>query len=436
MRSGSFLRDSVAILTTRVFMLAVALLTSVVLARLLGPEGKGTFSTLLVYSGLIVSVAELGIRQSTIYQIGSGVHDEVTVVETVFFMLIASSALGMLILWLIYALPSSHRIGLVTAMLVSCLIPVQLASKYMTGILFGRQEIARFNRVLWMPSVANLLLIAIFVWFVDGGVAGALLAMLIANALVSIYSIFLTARGGNIRVRIHAQVALEMVKLGAVYAAAHFVLLLNYRVGIVVLERMVPIGDVGRYALAVSIAELIWQVPAVVGAVVFTRSSAAKDRGVFTTKVLSLFRVSLLFGAMAGLALAMIGPKLISIVFGRDFAESGTILRILIPGVVVMIAQKVLNMDLAGQGKPQAGLVLFFISAMINVLLCLLLVPHYGVYGAGIASTVSYIFAAGAFLILYCRMVGVAVKEVLSYRRTDFAFLQPLIKRGLGKLMP
>lgn len=436
MRSRSFLRDSVSILTTRVFMLAVALLTSVLLARLLGPEGKGTFSTLLVYSGLIVAVAELGIRQATIYQIGSGVHDEAAVVETVYFMLMASSALGILILWLIYALPSSNRIGLPIALLVSCLIPVQLTSRYMTGIFLGRQEIARFNRTSWMPPVANVLLLAMFVWLLDGGVAGALLALLIANALVGVYSVILSARGGNIRVRLHTQVAIEMVKLGAVYAAASFVLLLNYRVGIVVLERMVPIGDVGRYALAVSIAELIWQVPAVVGAVVFTRSSAAKERSVFTAKVLSLFRVSLLVGAMAGIALAMVGPKLISIVFGRDFEESGTILRLLIPGVVVMIAQKVLNMDLAGQGKPHAGLVLFFLSAMINALLCLLLVPHYGVYGAGISSTMSYLFAAGAFLILYCRTVGVAVKEVLSYRRTDFAFLQPLIKRGLRKLMP
>src|SRR5690606_17020131 len=119
-------------------------------------------------------------------------------------------------------------------------------------------------------------------------------------------------------------------------------------------ERMASIGDVGRYALAVSIAELIWQVPAVVGAVVFTRSSAAKERDVFTTKVASVFRVSLLVGAAAAAVLTVLAPSLIGVVFGADFESSGTILIVLLPGVVAMIAQKVLNMDLAGQGKPHA----------------------------------------------------------------------------------
>lgn len=55
---------------TRLLVLFGAFIVSVLTARLLGPEGKGMITAILVIPTLVVTIADLGIRQAAAYLIG------------------------------------------------------------------------------------------------------------------------------------------------------------------------------------------------------------------------------------------------------------------------------------------------------------------------------------------------------------------------------
>ena len=111
--------------------------------------------------------------------------------------------------------------------------------------------------------------------------------------------------------------------------------------------------------------------------------------------------------------------------FGEAFINSVLVLNTLLPGVVLLTVFKVINMDLAGKGKPWVSMKAMVPALIINIVLNILLIPNQGAYGAALASTISYTIAAVLFIHFYSKEVGIKMKEILLYKKSDF---QPIIK--------
>src|SRR3990172_10803129 len=66
----SILKQSVGVFVTRVWGAAVGLAVSIIIARFLGPEGKGIYSLLLLVPSLLVTFGNGGLQVSNIYFYG------------------------------------------------------------------------------------------------------------------------------------------------------------------------------------------------------------------------------------------------------------------------------------------------------------------------------------------------------------------------------
>lgn len=88
-----------------------------------------------------------------------------------------------------------------------------------------------------------------------------------------------------------------------------------------------------------------------------------------------------------------------------------------------MTAFKVLNMDLAGKGKPQVSLIAFMPAVIINIVLNILWIPLYGANGAALASTISYSLGSLIFLALYSRILQIPMLEIIRFQASDFDFI-------------
>src|SRR5690606_8983743 len=92
----------------------------------------------------------------------------------------------------------------------------------------------------------------------------------------------------------------------------------------------------------------------------------------------------------------------------------------LLPGVLILTIFKVMNMDLAGKGKPWVAMKAMIPSLLANTLLNIILIPSMGAKGSAIASTASYAIAGILFLYFYSKAINIPVREIIKYRRTDF----------------
>jgi O-antigen/teichoic acid export membrane protein len=201
---------------------------------------------------------------------------------------------------------------------------------------------------------------------------------------------------------------------------------LNYRFDILMLKRLSTLEQVGFYSLATQIAEQVWHIPYAIETIIMSRSANTTDNQFVNKTVASIFRVSLLIGIIGCLILFFVSPFLIPLIFGKEFIQSVPLIQAILPGILLLVAFRILNSRLIGMGKPQNAIWTFLPALLLNLGLNLLWIPKYGALGSAWATNVSYGAGSIVFIFLYARKIKMSVTEIFSYRKSDFYFIRDL----------
>jgi len=428
MKRRSTLFDVLTTLSTRALGLIAGFGISVLTARLLGPEGKGLLAAITVIPGIILSLADLGIRQSTAHYVGKKTFPLETIASALIMIWMITSIISVGLVAAIYGFQYGGEHWQLIAIVLAT-IPFNLASNYLSGMLQGRQRILNINLLDLGRPVLNIALIVGLVYFLRLDVAG----MLIASLLVSLYNVGLSLyiASKDVRFRLQKQtldIPLKIVSKGITFAIALFVLQLNYRIDLVMIEAMRPVRDVGIYSLATGVAELIWQIPAAIGMVLFARSSNSRTDSDAVQRTSRMIRVLLPIMLLLGGLMWIVMPEFVRIVYGTPYLPSIPVIRLLLPGVIVMFIVKLIHTDVAARGNPLFGMWLAIGPLLINIAMNLVLIPRYGPNGSAISTTVSYMVASILFVIAYARREKIPLRSVLLIGRTDVAELLSRLK--------
>lgn len=428
---GSFIKDVLSVGMSRMFIIAISLGSSIVTARYLGPENNGIIAALLVYPSLFMTIGSLGIRQSTTYFIGKEIYEEADVKSAITQIWFFSSVLSIIICFFLMTFLSSSSSRILLVILALLPIPFNLFVTYSSGVFLGKNQIREFNKVNWLPNFLTLAFTVLFVIFFDMGVVGAMLAMLGGP----FFMFFLMLRRNkfvqSFNLQFRWDIIRALLKLGITYAVALLVINLNYRVDVLLLDRLSDPEQTGLYAKGAGITQYLWQIPMILSTIVFARSAASKNGKEFSHKASQLLRLSLIAVSSLSVLLFLVSDLLISLMYGEAFSGSTAILNILLPGVVILTFFKVLNMDLAGKGKPWVSMKAMVPGLIVNIALNLILIPEMGAKGAALSSTISYGIAGILFLFFYCSETGLSVGDVLRLRKSDFTpILNFIIKKS------
>ena len=272
----------------------------------------------------------------------------------------------------------------------------------------------------------NLIFVILFVWILKLSIYGAFLGLFLGNLTMFFFVVYIIHKSYKITWKYHEGIMKSMVRLGAVFALSIFILQLNYRIDIILLKKYSSLEQVGLYSLAVQIAEQLWYVPYAVDTIVLTRSANATDEKFVSKTVASIFRVSFLIGLFGCLLIFVLAPPLLPIIFGEEFKGSVHMLQTILPGMMFLIAFRILNSRLSGMGKPQIAIYTFIPALIINVLLNLIWIPRFGGMGAVWATNISYAFGAVLFTMIYLRITKMSLIEMLTFRKSDFYFFKEI----------
>ncbi|HLN94902.1 MAG TPA: polysaccharide biosynthesis C-terminal domain-containing protein [Flavobacterium sp.] len=425
----AFLKDLFQVGVSRGVVLFSGILTTIVTARWLDPEKNGIIASLLVYPGLFISIGSLGIQQSTTYFMGKGVYDERDIKKAVAQIWIFSSVFSLVTCYLLITFFTSSGDNTLYVIMALLQIPFTLFTTYNAGFFLGKNEIAKFNRINWVPGVITLLLTAVLLIVFHMGIMGYLIAMIGGPLFMFALLIPRNKLVDAISLDVNWVIVKGLLRLGLTYAIALFVINLNYRFDVIMLERLGTKQELGIYTKGANFIQALWQIPMLLSTIVFVRSAVSKNDAGFSLKVAQLLRLSFIFIGFAALILVVFSDLIVSLLFGSQFAGSAPVLRLLAPGVLLLTIFKVMNMDLAGKGRPSTSLWAMVPGLVINVLCNLYLIPRYGAVGAAISSTISYSILALLFLHFYSKTVNVPIKTILTYRKSDFAVFGQLLNK-------
>lgn len=421
---GKFTTDTTITVATNVLNLCFGLLTSVILARALGPEGRGVYTLATLLPSLIVTFGNLGIGPATVYHVARGKFRRQEILGNN-ILLSASLGCAGVLAGLIVVLFFRETIfpGVTPGylLLALVLVPTEFFFSYVNYVLLGAQRIKEFNCVQIVRSALFLGFVALALLGLKAGADGAILANLFTWLIVDllVFRLAKTVTGG-VDLRPNVSYIKRATSYGIQAHLSNILGFLNYRVDMFLVNGFLGPAAVGLYAVGVGLVEKIWMISYASGTVLFPRVAAETEeqkRKEFTPLVA---RTVLWTTALIALVLAFLSRWIVLLLYSEAFLPAVSALQALLVGIVALSAGRILANDIAGRGFPALNIYTGLAAVVTNVALNLLWIPRYGIAGSAWASTVSYTVSFLGALFFYCRLSGNRWTRVVFPQRGDW----------------
>lgn len=425
-----FVQNVSFVFYTQAIVFCAGSASNIILARWLGPEGKGIYSLAVLVPWMIFWFGSLGIGVSTIYYAGQKKYSNLQIVSNSLFIAVIIIGLVAVLYFPLLPFISKSLVKNVDLGLLGIsffIFPVVLITSCLAGVPQGLQQIKEVSTIDILKTLTNLGFIVLFVVLLKMSIRGAVVATLVSFLAGLLLAVFLVLRISPIRIQMDLRIIKDLVGYGMKGHIGTVVQFFNYRLDMFLINLFLTTASVGIYSISVLIAELIWYIPGAVSRVLFPRisSSDVKTANQFTPQVC---RTTLFMTVCLSGVLLLIGRPLILIAFGEQFLPSLIPLQILLPGIIALSIAKVLSSDLAGRGKPLYPTYTAMISLVVTVILDLSLIPKLGVPGAALASTLAYSTSAVILSIIYSRLSGNRFLSFLWIRKQDLITFRNLVK--------
>lgn len=413
-----FLRSVNIVLITYIIDGAIAFVASVLLARMLHPDGRGAYTLFVISATFAQVVLGLGAGAAATYHLNKGTLHLGEVMDAV-QLLVAAALVVTTILVVAIAPWAGDPIGGVPLWLFIAGVPLLLLATLLRFVLQAMHRFAEQGIALLIQTTSLLALLALSAGHLT--TTAAVTMWIASNAIAVGYALQRIGRryfDPRAIVRPRWSVPLSLVRFGVQGESGTILQLLNYRLDAYVVGLFVGLAGVGFYSVAVSVTEAIWFVPNAVAVVLMPRLSAvAPDEARSMAPVASrnTIAVAASLAAIAGIA----APVIVPLVFGPRFEASVGALWWLLPGAVALAGSKVITSYIFSQGRPFVNTLITVVSLAVTLVADFTLIPAFGVNGAAAASSLAYVSHLGAALYAYRRISGQPALAALLPRTED-----------------
>jgi O-antigen/teichoic acid export membrane protein len=169
---------------------------------------------------------------------------------------------------------------------------------------------------------------------------------------------------------------------------------LLYKVDILLVEYFRTSAATALYNSAIVPAEMIWFVPSVIQMAFLQHTAslwAKDDIKMINKQIQTGIKYSILALTLFGVGLFALAEPFLQIYFGQDYVVAAATLRLLILGTFFFGISRVIVPVFQATGWVRHTELMTVGALIINVVLNVVLIPRYGIIGAGIGTTISYV---------------------------------------------
>jgi O-antigen/teichoic acid export membrane protein len=389
--ASDFLQKVAETFATRVVLLVVGLFTSIIVTRALGPSGRGLYGVALAVSGIGIQLTNLGLHASNTYLVAQNRSLLGTLIANSVFISFVPIGFGVGLVYLAFQI-LPHIAPLHETLLFLALAWIPLGLAYMLGqnLLLGIQEVRAYNQIEILLRLVAVVLTGLII--LGGRVSPEnIFSVSLITACLGLILVLRHLKSSHpFRLSLSYRLFKDNILYGFRAYIAAFLPFLVLRVDLLIVESIKGSTQAGYYSLAATLTDMLYLLPATVGAILFPKLSAmqsVREKWDFAKKV--SFGV---WGAMLpiiGTALLLVSPA-IRIMYGARFLAAVPSSRILFVAIFFYAANTVLNLFLASLGYPTWTLVIWSGGVVMNVVLNLLFVPSFGIQGAAWNSLLTY----------------------------------------------
>lgn len=415
--------------------LLVSLGSGIIIARSLGTEGKGEVFLITQIFNLIGVIFSFGFGPAIIFFLK---NDRIPKARLNSFVLCYSILLALIfaLSLLFFGSEISHlfsenfqfRLLILTFIIAHLNIASSLVGyKQMAN----ENGVKRWSVITLISNLCYVLVLLLFLLLFKMQVTGVIYA-LVFGGLVKLLLLFYQPKvEGGYKLFLADDVK-KLATFGFQIFLSNLFLTTVFRVDTFFLNKMVSLSQLGLYSVSVNVGELLLLIPSAIGVALFPHLSGLAREEQQQAMCL-VGRISSLIGLIGIVGLGIIGYPFILIVFGRNFLSAFVPLLFLLPGLMAMTVNYSYSNYFSSIGKPMVGGIVFFIGLGFNVVLNLWLIPIFGISGAAISSSITYIVITTGFVLKIKQQDRLSIREFLFPKKSDFIYIKEKVMAFISK---
>ncbi len=418
---------------TQIITSALAFMVSIIVSRVLGPEGKGVVAYFLLFFTTIGQYGHFGITYATPYFSKKTEYDGEEVFNnnfsyTITMCIITSS---IILLGRYFELIFTEYNYLMIFLGIFTLT-FTMIMEFLSTFYIANERIIEVNRI---NLTSNLLkLFAMFILWITSTLN------IYTYLLVLVFPLIFNTISLRRDLKISFKFALNKIllkkefKFGLTIYLATLFIFMNYKIDQFFIKFILGEGQLGVYSVAVSLAELLFLIPGSVAGAILGRlynmsNDSPEERRRLTSGTIKVtFYVTFIL-----MVASIICTSLIPLIYGK--AYSGAILPtiILFLGILFASIGKISASYFQSSGEPKIHLYITFLVFLVNIILNWTLIPLVGIAGAAIASSVSYTVYGIAYVVIFIRKEKFTFEGLFLFNKEERILLSSMIKKLLRR---
>ncbi len=427
------LTGSVVVFLSRNLQKAVSVLITLLLARLLGPEGVGVYGLLVAIPMFAATFGSLDLGTAHIHLRG---HRRISVEGVLGNSLVAALLFGTASILLFTFLRPFLRLETVNPALMTLItltFPVVILQAYLDYLWISEDRLATYGALLAMRFLTLPLFLIVGLQLPDPYVGVA--AALVLNGLLSLCLTLLAIhRAFGLGPQFDLRHFSSAIRYGLRIQVGSIAQAVAYRLDYLLVNYFLGVTATGLYVAATNLAEAVWLLPSAIATALLPRVSGT-DRAAARAVTARTCRIVLVTSLISGLAMFLAAGLLLRFLYGHAFAGAVVPMRVLLAGTVALSVQRILANYFIGQGRADWFQRTVVLAMVANVLLNLYLIPRaeWGITGAATASAVSYTASALLLSALFSRWTGCSMAELFLPQRSDIRDIFGRLERLRGR---
>jgi len=301
-------------------------------------------------------------------------------------------------------------------------------------IILGKEKIKTHNIITFLQSLL-LLLAILFQFFIISfvEVSAYLWALYLSFGFVWLSSsvVLLNSKSNTVK-KSFKETLTQTFSYSLVLQAGSGVQLLNYRFSYYIIDFFLGTAMLGRFSVAVQVAEGILILGKSFGLVLYSRVSNIESIKEAIKTSIPLLKLTA-YATFVGTIIILLLPSSFFIyLFGQDFSHVHEILMYLSPGIVFVSATMLFSAFFSGVGMIKINTQGSIIGLISTLLLSVWMIYYYGLKGAAIATSLSYMSSL-AYAQYHFRKVSGLGLDIYRISSSDFQQIKLLIKGLFSK---
>jgi O-antigen/teichoic acid export membrane protein len=407
-------------MATMALRLALTAATTVLMARILQPEGRGIYVMITATATIAVGAGHLSFWRSQIafwpdparrpFLAGNGL-----ICGLILGVVSALATYGIMTTFV--TLPAPHL--LVISLFA---VPLGAAAFNLNGIVLLQSRTSLANRGVIVSVAVLCLPVTVLAAMGKLTITTAVVCWAISTSLplaLFLWSLGPSALRGD---KILARNQLSLSGRYHIGLVAHHLLL---TVDVYLLSTFHSTAEVGIYAVAPAFLALA-SVPTDSISQIALPRQAVQDEGDAKDATARALRLNLLLSSAFIGILTITSPLLIPLLYGDAFSGSVAPLLALAPGAIALSLFRPVEQYLIRLGRPMTMTAVIVAALLTNLLLNIVLIPRWGATGAALAATGSYFVLVMNLVAWFAKAARVGMRDILP-QASDLYFLVTVV---------